>query len=349
MLVGVLSYVAYLLIFWSLCLSISCAPTHDKEYSPGSAQEREHGESPTVVEGGGEDSQDKTPLSVSVKESDESHLLCPPHFVLVPQKSPYTSDAFCLAAYEMKIKGQDQGNREYDPKFVAESRPEGTPWVNIDRDSALLECQALGDSFDLISNSEWQTVAQNLELVNVNWTSGIVGKEMMYRGNTDYQPALALQVLDVSDPYSLTGNSSFENWGYGKEQRRTLTLRNGQVIWDLSGNVGEWVKGELKIKFSRGSEIIEMSELTESVRGELIKGSNGQRIVEEFGPSGIYMGSDSDQYFGLGSIWFWFNRGSIIRGSWWAKGKDGGIFSVVTHYSPKDYTDYIGFRCVKHR
>src|SRR5690606_18519514 len=42
---------------------------------------------------------------------------------------------------------------------------------------------------------------------------------------------------DDNDGYYGTGNSS-------GNQRRTLTLNNGEVIWDLAGNTEEWTTGQ---------------------------------------------------------------------------------------------------------
>ncbi len=92
----------------------------------------------------------------------------------------------------------------YNSNFIPESRPTGTPWVNLNRAQSLAECQSLGTGYSLISNAQWQTIAQNVELVPSNWTSGIVGSELMYEGHSDNVPARGLDIDNMTNRYYLT-------------------------------------------------------------------------------------------------------------------------------------------------
>lgn len=49
-----------------------------------------------------------------------------------------------------------------------------------------------------------------------------------------------LAVSDAADPYSDTGEDAAEAPGQGWEQRRTIELSSGELIWDMPGNVQEW-------------------------------------------------------------------------------------------------------------
>ena len=62
---------------------------------------------------------------------------------------------------------------------------------------------------------------------------------VIYSGHSDNAPANSL-VADDSDAngYAGTGQANPSN------QRRTLTLSNGEVIWDMAGNVWEWTSGQ---------------------------------------------------------------------------------------------------------
>lgn len=295
---------------------------------------------------------------------------CPTHFIQVPARSPYTNSTFCVAKYEMKLQydgviiasGNTSNTYNYDTnyetpteraKYVAVSNPSGRPWVYIKRgengnssgQGAIEACRNLGAEYDLISNAEWQSIAQNTEWVAANWTSGVVGTQMMYRGHVDGNPNTSLEVINTSDSYDQTGNNSGQTWGSGKEQSRTLTLSNGEVIWDLAGNVWEWVKDNNTTTFEANNWITAL--LSSNGTTGTVGGLTGNAKYL-FGPSGTYA-LGASQYGGLGYGWVNSNSGAVIRG--------GGTLGSPT-YQGLFYTDLsgdpwltdslIGFRCTFH-
>ncbi len=270
---------------------------------------------------------------------------CPTNFIAVPARSPYTSLGFCVAKFEMKVQGQSDGNIAYNATNVAESRPDGTPWVNITRAQAIAECQALGAGYDLITNAQWQAIAQNAELKSTNWTSGMVGSEMMYRGHSEAAPNSALAVSDTADKYDGTGNSGAQTYGSGKEQRRSLDLSNGSEIWDLSGNVWEWVKDDNTTNFGTDNYWSQITDVTNPVPGT-VGGLTGTGKYL-FGPSGSYGALGSTQYGGLGYGWVNYNAGSILRGGRWFDGPGAGVFGVYLGLDPSVNFNYLGFRCAR--
>ena len=168
---------------------------------------------------------------------------CPANYILVPGSSLFGTDEFCIMKYEAKIVGQANGNQSYSASFVAESRADGSPWANISQTNAIAEAAALGGTSHLVTEAEWLTIAHNVLSVPSNWSGGVVGgSNYIYSGHNDNSPAnpIAASTTD-SDGYNGTGNSS----GSGPTQRRTLTLTNGEVIWDFAGNVGELTQGTI--------------------------------------------------------------------------------------------------------
>jgi hypothetical protein len=266
-------------------------------------------------------------------------LSCPPNFISVPERLPYTTDPFCISKYEMKILGQVDGDQVYNSAFVAEARPDGTPWVNVDRELAALECQALGFGYDLVSNDQWQTIAQNTELQKSNWTANTVGVEMMFRGHSDTFPSSALPVLNAQDPFDQTGNFTEQFPGSGREQRRTLILSNGELIWDFTGNVWEWVRDDSTSYYGFDNYF---SQISQSSHPTLV---NGRTTKTQFGPAGNYTGLGLTQYGGLGFAWVNWNSGAILRGGSWNEVTTAGVFATQLSSNSKNLGTDLGFRC----
>lgn len=145
---------------------------------------------------------------------------CPSNWVKVPGNTLYNTRTFCVMQYEAKIKGQDKGNQTYSASYEPESRPGGTPWVNITQPNAKNECQSIGAH--LVTEDEWLTIVRNIELQPTNWSSGQIGSGYIPRGNSNGSAA-----MDGTD--HLTGIN-----------QRNLVLSNGAIIWDIAGNVWEW-------------------------------------------------------------------------------------------------------------
>ena len=145
---------------------------------------------------------------------------CPSNWVKVPGNTLYNTRTFCVMQYEAKIKGQDNGNIAYNSSYEPESRPGGTPWVNITQPNAKNECQSIGAH--LVTEDEWLTIVRNIELQPTNWSSGQIGSGYIPRGNSNGSAA-----MDGTD--HLTGIN-----------QRNLVLSNGAIIWDIAGNVWEW-------------------------------------------------------------------------------------------------------------
>ena len=162
-------------------------------------------------------------LSPSVDAGGSS---CPTGFIRVPGSSTYGTNAFCVMKYEAKNVGG-----------VATSQAASTPWVSISQTDSITASDAACPGCHLISEARWLTVAQNVLGVTSNWNSGVVGNGYIYSGHNDSAPANTL-AADPSDSNGYAGETN--TGGY---QKRTLLLNNGQVIWDLAGNVFEWTSG----------------------------------------------------------------------------------------------------------
>lgn len=179
-----------------------------------------------------------------------TRTLCPSGFIVVPGSSTYKTSDFCVMKYEAKNAG---GN-------VPVSRASGTPWVNVSQSQALSYSPSVVGCTNchLISEAEWMTISQNVLNMGTNWSSGTVGNGYIFSGHNDNSPVGRQEVTNVNNGYNNTNNSSGDtsittvvdilggtDYMLGDSQRRTLNLSNGEVIWDLAGNVFETTSGTI--------------------------------------------------------------------------------------------------------
>lgn len=251
--------------------------------------------------------------------------VCPDNYIFVPALAGYTTLDFCVAKYEMKNDGYGM------PTSVAA----GLPWVSIDRPTARAKCKALGVGFDMISNSQWQSIARNIAGVASNWSGGAVGGAgELNRGHSDDSPsnAIAASTDDTSGNCANTGETcSSTVWD---TQRRTHTLSNGNVIWDLAGNVVEWVTNDSDVSNGANAYISTLSDgLLRQTRFGAATGT-------------ICTTSGSSPYCGMGQGTFAATNGGVHRGGEWSSGIPTGIFAVSLSTSISFGSASKGFRCV---
>jgi prepilin-type N-terminal cleavage/methylation domain-containing protein len=153
-------------------------------------------------------------------------LNCPTGFIEVTGSITYGTNDFCVMKYEAKnVSG------------VATSQASGLPWTSITQVSAITTAETACSGCHLITEAEWMTIVQNTSSVASNWSTNTVGSGYIFSGHNDSSPNSAIEASSSDgDAYYNTGDSS-------GNQKRTLTLANGEVIWDLAGNVWEWTSG----------------------------------------------------------------------------------------------------------
>lgn len=185
---------------------------------------------------------------------------CPSGFIDVPGSLTYGTSDFCVMKYE--AKADDNGDGLGDTNHTTSSgtwdianypisatrklvsTAVGSPVANISQTTALTAANSYTKNCEtgchLITEAEWMTIIQNILSVASNWSNGSVNNGFVYKGHTDNNPTNAIQADTSGDNgYVNTGNSSPSN------QRRTLTLTNGEVIWDMAGNVYEWTQSTI--------------------------------------------------------------------------------------------------------
>ncbi|MFN8369839.1 MAG: hypothetical protein U0T83_04335 [Bacteriovoracaceae bacterium] len=247
---------------------------------------------------------------------------CPTNYILVPKNSSYFNRDFCVMKYEAKDDGYG----------AATSTSSGTPWVNIDRPTARAACQNLGSNYDLISNEQWQTIAQNIAGVATNWSNGIVLDDRLNVGHADANPnnTLAASSDDVNDNcYGTNQTCDSSTWD---SQRRTHVLSNGNIIWDFGGNVWEWQTND--------------NNVVNGADDFMANFSGGDIRQTRYGATAFCATPGSSPYCGMGFGNFNYNAGTVIRGSAYNIGGQAGIFSVHLGLATTYTGTSTGFRCV---
>ena len=282
-------------------------------------------------------SSDDESATQALKEVANS-FLCPANFVGVPSLEGYTTHSFCVMKYEAKNDGSGG----------AISQAAGTPWVNISRNESITECTDLGGNgkYDLITNDEWQSIARNIELVGSNWKNGSVGDtEGLSTGHSDGVPG-GPQAASSDDNNACHETSDPCDGSTWHSQRRTHTLSNGEVVWDMAGNVNEWVKDTNTVNYGSNLSISQITDTTHPTPGSLSGGTTTteRKAKGHFGPSGDYTNLNSDPWGGFGYGWLNGNADGVVRGG---TVNLGGVFTVAW-VSVSSKVHARGFRCVYH-
>lgn len=297
---------------------------------------------------------------------------CPAGFVPVPGNYLYGTvgkkGGFCVAQYEMKVDedGDGKGDINSSCKSWGEtwknngsscsytlngrqvvSSAEGYPLTDISQTDSILSCQSIGAH--LITNEEWMTIARNIEKVSENWSSGTVGQGSLKRGNTG--DGVSDVAYNGDDPES----------GTGRNELAKLTLSNGSEVWDLSGNVMEWVD-KIYNNTDYNIPIVEQKEwlyfsseypaLYES-GVEVYYGDNLYFVTYkdlDLNYKDLFLlNPDYNRDNGIGYMEYEYDKGSdvgFLRGGYWSAATNAGLLYLLAGNDPSSTSSSIGFRCV---
>jgi formylglycine-generating enzyme required for sulfatase activity len=277
-------------------------------------------------------------------------------WVLVPGNSTFGTSNFYVMKYDAACVNigtgaaqttptgdngyEDSGNNCTPANGLAPAAlPNAIPIVDVSQTSVASYCASIGAH--LITNNEWQTIAWNAEGVASNWNGGVVGTSYLYSGHNDNVPAQA-SVASASDAQSCVGTdgpSSCGGTGSATSQIRTLTLSNGSVIWDMSGNIWQWTNNTITGTNepnggTAGFNVIEVSAVTTwgSMTQSTVGGANATWNSSQ--DIGVLYSEDASD----GAIY------GFLRGGTWA---GAGVESLRLNGTPTGLSLNIGFRCAR--
>jgi formylglycine-generating enzyme required for sulfatase activity len=225
---------------------------------------------------------------------------------------------------------------------VATSTPSSIAWTSISQIAAISACSSLGSGYHLITNTEWTALARNIEGTASNWSGGAVGSGVMSRGYSAWTSSgdsfTNTQVAPTTGTgyeYNTAANTSGPSGDF--KLKRTHNLSNGQIIWDLAGNVWEWnsdtcTQGSGTGNWYNSSSWIEWSDSNLS-----------DYELGIAGPNPLYTSTQN-----IGRYYNCTTGNGFRRGGSWSFGIGSGIFALGLDVSPSDSTGLsLGFRCAK--
>ncbi|MFT6632793.1 MAG: hypothetical protein ACJAS4_002758 [Bacteriovoracaceae bacterium] len=275
---------------------------------------------------------------------------CPDGYITVPENPSLNIQEFCVMAYEARAwvdldsddivdstelhfvgcneigcTTKNWGTTSYSPG----SSTHGPPWRMLDANTAKAECRSLGENYDLISNLEWMTIAENLEKVADNWSGLSVGDGCLYKGNTG-----------VDDLCSY--NAGGIEYGILRSSKASMKLSNAEIIMDFSGNIAEWVDWGQEDLFTRAPVYCEgeWGEITNDFCDSSFESTDFMPFNPARIPASTYLNS-----YGVGLI-EGGPGGHIVRGGAYLYGAKSGIYSASLSQSENTAREEIGFRCV---
>ncbi len=293
-------------------------------------------------------------------------IQCPENYVGVPGNPMYGTQDFCVMKYEAKAWDTQEdevvafgcddpgctanwaGNSS-QTRYEARSVPEGYPWRRISQGSttqfnAKQACQTA--DAQLITNSQWMTIARNIEAQAENWSEGEVGSGHLSRGwsaadwSDGFQNTAPAPHGNFTCLYN-TGSNACGSTGAHK-LKRTQILSNTEVIWDISGNIWNWV-----------DYIIEGVSSQPQVPNQ----SGWQQIkdVIKWGDILFYdmVGSGNNNWTGnqnIGRIYYnsqETDERAFRRGGHWHYGTFAGVFALYLSHSSLSTHAHFGFRCTR--
>lgn len=257
-------------------------------------------------------------------------------WVAVPGDASYGTSDFCV----MKYFASNVSSAPY-------SQTGTTGWTSISRTTAISECSSLGANYHLVTNPEWMTITANAAGQASNWSGGSVGSGVLARGHSDNTPA-SYCGADANDANayieaSCTGGTMVST-GDTFEQRRTHTLSNGSVVWDLAGSYWQWINytNTSDIPHSGGASYVQYTAFTGTTTTPRAHVAPQNSTHSYWSDSWNATQSIGNYYPGTNGA----SEGAMVRGGGKNIGTDGGIFAIRMSYGASDSTQAnITFRC----
>lgn len=283
-------------------------------------------------------------------------LNCPAGYIGIPGSAALETNDFCVMKYEAKCANTTDlttglttpvtANNTYNNSTTpctgsrsVVSTSSGYPIANINQVTAQAYCQAAGGH--LITNAEWMTIARDIEQLGSSWLGGTYGSGYLSLGHYNLAAGTVLDGSEVLSGGVFYGKTSPQS--YDHIYKREFTLSTGEKIFDLSGNVAEWVSDTCTAGTADGQYDATGHEWRDaSLTYERSVAGPTTALCSAPSPWCTSSGQGIGLYGGCttGSA---FLRGGRVNG-----GYNVGIYDLDLSRNPTSYTNtLVGFRCVK--
>ena len=240
---------------------------------------------------------------------------------------------------------------------VVVSLPDGFPIARISQTDAKTYCSNVdpGAGYHLLTDHEWMTIVYNAIWQKENWCDSqgnncgsdpMTVSRSIADGHNDNLPTHALQSSDTDSEAcygTLTKDTNTACGGDASTQKRTLTLSNGEILWDIPGNVWEWtdatVLGKRQPHFDDGGNDFDYQEYTAVDTWQLfdyIKPPSGwDAATVDIGRLYSTDAAANETLY------------AFLRGGYWNDTSDAGVFTLDLSVAPANVDGNVGFRCAQ--
>lgn len=186
--------------------------------------------------------------------------ICPDNYIKVPWNLELGQPNFCIGKYEASTLWNDD---TLDYQTVAWR----APLSSINTLSTWKDCRWNWNQYHMMTMMEWLTLVRNIEQVDINWSNWLVWSGYIIWWN-NWNDTTG---FNIGWPLI-----TWTNWDSNQDNKRQLTLSNGEVIWDLIWNQWEIVK-TLNLYTFQDSSLNEVSTILTSTGGQLYR-----EVLDEF-------------------------------------------------------------------
>ncbi len=264
------------------------------------------------------------------------------------------------------------------PKAVV-STPQGYGIAYINHTTSKTYCNGVslnGNATHLLTNDEWMTIARNAEAQSANWCAAVGGYGVYPCGNTPGTGKLASGHCDYSNEEQYTSTkaaleaSANDDYACYRTttgattcaatsgmQKRTFTLSNGAIIWDLAGNMWEHVQRSTNNSGDSTAVMDPLPACSDGVAawGYCEFGSTTTPYISSWTAAVIrdLVGPSDSSYNsaqGVGTVYTYKNgttqsSTTWMRGGEWGTPVSGGAYALGLRWYVGSTALNLGFRC----